>query len=582
MLFLVFISSGLFLGWSLGSNDAANIFGTAVGSKMIRFRNAALIASIFVILGAVFQGKGGAETLNSLGAVDALAGGFTVSFCAAITVLFMTKRGLPVSTSQAIVGAIMGWTYFTGNEADYRVLTKIVSTWISGPLLGMAFSAGLYVLLRSFLARAKFHVIKLDTYIRLSLVLVGAFGAYSLGANNIGNVMGVFISAAPNIELNFGLFVLDGVQVLFLIGGLAIALGIYTYSEKVMNTVGNGILSLSPEAAIVVVFSQAIVLFLFSSLKLAEFMTSIGLPPFPMVPVSSTQVVVGSVLGIGLIKGTREIKVKTLLGIAAGWITTPIVAGILSFFLLFFIQNVFKLQITSVIEKAVTNSEQEIFDSSQNLTQFNLILPGVLVVASSIIVLLVFLILRQQKLRLKTENELLVHQNQLFQAQRTLTKLEMNTIQSANETLQTKLEARRKEFIDMAFNLTEQRLFLEELSSRLDESIEAENNPEIRSKLYGIQSLIQQKLTFSREKETFYGEVEQIHKEFKMKLENAFPDLTDQEKKLATLIRMNLSNKEISTLLSISPKSVEVARYRLKKKLGLEKDDSLMQFIINL
>ncbi len=581
MLFLVFISSGLFLGWSLGSNDAANIFGTAVGSKMIRFKQAALIASIFVILGAVFQGKGGAETLNSLGAVDALAGGFTVSLCAALTVLFMTKRGLPVSTSQAIVGAIMGWTYFTGNEADYKVLTKIVSTWISGPLLGMIFSAGLYLLVRMFLAKAKFHVIKLDTYIRISLIIAGAFGAYSLGANNIANVMGVFISAAPNIELNFGLFVLDGVQVLFLIGGLAIALGIYTYSEKVMKTVGNGILSLSPEAAIVVVFSQAIVLFLFSSVKLADLMISIGLPAFPMVPVSSTQVVVGSVLGIGLIKGSREIKIKTMLGIAAGWITTPIAAGLLSFLLLFFIQNVFDLQITSTIHKAIA-TPSEIIESGSNQIQFDLILPGILMATSAIIVLLIFIVLRQQKLRLKTENELLMHQNQLFQAQRTLTTLEMNTVQSANEALHSKLEARRKEFIDMAFNLTEQRLFLEELSTRLDESIEAEKNPEIRSKLHGVQSLIQQKLTFSREKETFYGEVELIHKEFKMKLENAYPDLTDQEKKLATLIRMNLSNKEIATLLSISPKSVEVARYRLKKKLGLEKDDSLMQFIINL
>ncbi len=581
MLFLVFISSGLFLGWSLGSNDAANIFGTAVGSKMIRFKQAALIASIFVILGAVFQGKGGAETLNSLGAVDALAGGFTVSLCAAVTVLFMTKRGLPVSTSQAIVGAIMGWTYFTGNAADYKVLTKIVSTWISGPLLGMIFSAGLYLLIRKILAKAKFHVIKLDSYIRISLIIAGAFGAYSLGANNIANVMGVFISAAPNIELNFGLFVLDGVQVLFLIGGLAIALGIYTYSEKVMKTVGNGILSLSPEAAVVVVFSQAIVLFLFSSVRLADLMISIGLPAFPMVPVSSTQVVVGSVLGIGLIKGSREIKIKTILGIAAGWITTPIAAGLLSFFLLFFIQNVFDLQITSTVHKAVA-APSETIESGNNLMQFDLILPGILMVTAAIIVLLIFIVLRQQKLRLKTENELLMHQNQLFQAQRTLTTLEMNTVQSANEALQSKLEARRKEFIDMAFNLTEQRLFLEELSARLDESIEAENNPEIRSKLYGVQSLIQQKLTFSREKETFYGEVELIHKEFKMKLENAYPDLTDQEKKLATLIRMNLSNKEIATLLSISPKSVEVARYRLKKKLGLEKDDSLMQFIINL
>lgn len=54
--YFIFLSSGLFLGWSLGANDAANIFGTAVGTKMVRFRTAALISSIFIILGAVFTG----------------------------------------------------------------------------------------------------------------------------------------------------------------------------------------------------------------------------------------------------------------------------------------------------------------------------------------------------------------------------------------------------------------------------------------------------------------------------------------------------------------------------------------------
>ena len=49
MLFLFFITSGLFLGWSLGANDAANIFGTAVGSRMIKFKKAAIIAGIFVL-----------------------------------------------------------------------------------------------------------------------------------------------------------------------------------------------------------------------------------------------------------------------------------------------------------------------------------------------------------------------------------------------------------------------------------------------------------------------------------------------------------------------------------------------------
>jgi len=49
----LFLSAGLFMGWSLGANDAANIFGTAVGTRMIRFSTAAIICSIFIIIGTV-------------------------------------------------------------------------------------------------------------------------------------------------------------------------------------------------------------------------------------------------------------------------------------------------------------------------------------------------------------------------------------------------------------------------------------------------------------------------------------------------------------------------------------------------
>lgn len=52
---ILFLSSGLLLGWSLGANDAANVFGSAVGSKMVSFRQAAIISSIFVIIGSVVQ-----------------------------------------------------------------------------------------------------------------------------------------------------------------------------------------------------------------------------------------------------------------------------------------------------------------------------------------------------------------------------------------------------------------------------------------------------------------------------------------------------------------------------------------------
>ncbi len=73
MIFL-FLSSGIFLGWSLGANDAANVFGTAVGSKMIRFKTAALLCGVFVILGAVISGAGAAHTLGRLVSLNAIAG----------------------------------------------------------------------------------------------------------------------------------------------------------------------------------------------------------------------------------------------------------------------------------------------------------------------------------------------------------------------------------------------------------------------------------------------------------------------------------------------------------------------------
>ena len=122
-MFLVFLLSGLFLGWSLGANDAANVYGTAVGTRMIRFRTAAILCSAFVILGAVIGGAGASHTLGQLGSVDAPPGAFTVALAAALSVTWMTRLGIPVSTSQAVVGAIIGWNLFSGSPTDLTTLT---------------------------------------------------------------------------------------------------------------------------------------------------------------------------------------------------------------------------------------------------------------------------------------------------------------------------------------------------------------------------------------------------------------------------------------------------------------------------
>jgi PiT family inorganic phosphate transporter len=342
---LFFLTSGLFLGWSLGANDASNVFGSAVGSRMVTFRKAAIIASVFVILGAVIQGAGASHTLGKLGSVNAIGGSFTLSLAAAVTVYVMTKFSLPVSTTQAIVGAIIGWNIFTGNSTDGSTLSKIVITWISGPVIGAVFSVILFILLNRIKRSLNIHLIRFESYIRTGLIVVGAFGAYSLGANNIANVMGVFVPAFNLNDLDLGLFSLSSSQQLFLLGGLAIAVGIFTYSKKVMETIGSNIVELTSEAALVVVLAESLVLFIFSSSGLSDILVRIGLPPIPMVPVSSSQVVVGCVMGIGIYKGVRNINFRLLGEIALGWLATPLISGVLAFFSLFFMKNIFNIEV---------------------------------------------------------------------------------------------------------------------------------------------------------------------------------------------------------------------------------------------
>ncbi|HUT37316.1 MAG TPA: inorganic phosphate transporter [Planctomycetota bacterium] len=346
---LIFLSSGLFLGWSLGSNDAANVFGTAVGSRMVRFVTAAILCSVFVILGAVVSGAGAAHGLGQLGAVNALPGSFVVACAAGLTVYGMTKASLPVSATQAIVGAIIGWNVFSGSRTDMGALTKIVGTWVACPILGAVFSAVLYTVVVRVIYRSKLHLLRLDAYTRAGLIVAGILGAYSLGANNIANVMGVFVSSSPFTEFRLaGLVRVTSVQQLFLLGGVAIAVGVFTYSKRVMMTVGTSLMPLNPVAAFVVVVSHSLVLLIFSSQGLASFLVSLGLPPIPLIPVSSSQAVIGAVIGIGLlhgVKGARQIRWGVLLKIASAWVTTPILAAVMSLALLFVVQNVFNQRV---------------------------------------------------------------------------------------------------------------------------------------------------------------------------------------------------------------------------------------------
>ena len=289
---------GVFLGWSLGANDAANCFGSAVASRMVRYWTAAALCAVFVLVGALLEGQAGIETLSGLTSID-LEQAVVITVAAGLTVTIMTVFGLPVSTSQAAVGAILGIGFFN-QEVNVAGLSKVVACWLGTPTGAVLVALVLYKALALIYNHLRVSLFQADMLLRAALVVAGSYAAYALGANNVANVTAVFVGAGTLT-----------VSSAALIGGLSIAFGVVSYSRGVMETVGRKLVRLDPFSALVVVLTEGLTV---------HFYTVLG------VPVSTSQAVIGAVLGIGIIKGAQTIKRKTLYGIFTGWFLTPPVA----------------------------------------------------------------------------------------------------------------------------------------------------------------------------------------------------------------------------------------------------------------
>jgi len=307
---LYHLLGGIFLGWSLGANDAANVFGTAVSSRMVSFLIAALICSGFVIVGAVTEGQAGFETIARM-APQSLETATLTSVGAGISITLMTLLKIPSSTSQAVVGSLIGVSLF-GDQVQLQGLIKVVICWLATPAGGLLFALVLYAALGRLLNRLDLTIYSQDQLMRLCLIFAGAYGAYALGANNVANVTGVYVGAG----------LLDA-RAAVLVGGASIALGILTYSKPVMLTVGRKIMRLDAFSALVVVLAEAVTVHVFAVVG---------------VPVSPSQAVVGAVIGVGLVKQASAIRGDLIARILLGWLATPVIAAAVAV-LLFFVTH---------------------------------------------------------------------------------------------------------------------------------------------------------------------------------------------------------------------------------------------------
>lgn len=304
------VAGGIFLGWGLGANDSANIFGTGVATRLISYRNATLLIALFVIIGALLEGPKCMDTVGKMAELEASTA-FMATLSAAVTVALLTWRGLPISTSQAIIGAITGVGIYS-RSAQFEKLGEVVICWAIAPLAAIFASYLLYRALGFVVEKCLRKPSTRDPIIRTLFIATGCYAAYSLGANNVANTTGAYVGSGL-LTPGYG----------SLIGGVSIALGTLTYSRKVMVTVGERIVPLDPFSAFISQLSLSLVLQAFTELG---------------VPVSASQVIVGAIVGIGLVKGMRTLSRKMIRDILLGWVATPIAAGFISSLILYVVK----------------------------------------------------------------------------------------------------------------------------------------------------------------------------------------------------------------------------------------------------
>ena len=412
---------------NLGANDVANSMGTSVGSKALTLQQAIIVAGILEFSGAVLFGQGVSETLAT-GVVNAqvfaakpqvfLIGMVSVLIACGIWLQIATSRGLPVSSSHAVVGAIAGFSCVAAgiNAVDWRTIGTISLTWVATPFASGALAALFYSVVKySILDRpdplsqmrewipwlsaamlSVFGIIVLPSVVNVALVQTGAiaaahdrfgwnlpihdivigigaiaaivltlnswkklesvenpegrgektegistnssptpklrhslieqqmarfqvlsacFVAFSHGSNDVGNAVAPLAAIAyirrtgsfPSEDFSVPLWIL-------VLGGAGIVIGLTIWGKNVIATVGEKIVELQPSGGFCAELATATTVLLASRFGL---------------PVSTSHALVGAVVGVGLIKAWKTVRLQTLLSIGSAWLVTiPIAAGL--------------------------------------------------------------------------------------------------------------------------------------------------------------------------------------------------------------------------------------------------------------
>jgi sulfate permease len=317
---------GIFLAINMGGSGTAPSFSAAYGANIIRRTAIPGFFGIMVFAGALIAGKATATTVGRDLLPAEMMNVSLVSiilFSVAISLLFANLLGIPQSTSQATIFAVSGPAVYFGVLNEHKLFVEIIPAWFILPVASftLCFLIGKYVYTP---IRKKGYFtyggISRHPVIRVLIILMSAYVAFAIGANNVANASGPIASMTIN-ELNLkdeaNNFILIMILATLIVAP-SFGIGSSFFGHKLLKKTGKGIFLFGPVEAIIISFVTASLLLLASIVR--------GIPS------SLVQVNTFSIIGIGVARlGFSNILRKTSVNsFFLIWLIAPLFAFLAS------------------------------------------------------------------------------------------------------------------------------------------------------------------------------------------------------------------------------------------------------------
>ena len=191
----------------------------------------------------------------------------------------------------------------------------------------------------------------------------------------------------------------------------------------------------------------------------------------------------------------------------------------------------------------------------------------------------------KQKLKEKQHEELRRKEEKYRQenliAEQKIIRLRNEKLQAEIEKKRADMELKSKEAVSVAMQMTHKNEVLNEIKLKLM-TVSQKVNEHAQGEIKNLIRTIESDVRMDKDWERFHKHFEDVHSGFFRSLREKYPELTPKDLRMCAYLRMNLSTKEIALISNISVRGAEISRYRLRKKLGLDQDENLVDFMMNI